>query len=203
MSAERLIVFVRAPQEGAVKTRLAATLGAPAALVAYQRLLTTVCNHLDSLPPSSVEFRHTPDDAGIQLSPWMRRGWACEPQGSGSLGKRLERATADAFSSGVQRLVLIGSDCPDLTASDIQSAWNALHVHDVVLGPAEDGGYWAIGLRAPVPEVFRDIPWSTPSVLETTLDRCRTLKLSTKTLRQLRDVDTQADWEAWLQRAAP
>jgi hypothetical protein len=203
MSAERLIVLVRAPQEGVVKTRLAATLGAPAALEAYHRLLTTLCDQLDSLPPGAVEFRHTPDDGGMLLSPWMRRGWILEPQGSGSLGERLERATADAFSRGIQRLVIIGSDCPDLTASDVHSAWDALHSHDVVLGPAEDGGYWAIGLRTPSPEVFRYIPWSTPSVLEKTLERCRTLQLATKTLRRLRDVDTQADWEAWLHRAAP
>lgn len=200
MSTERLIVFVRAPQEGVVKTRLAATLGASAALKIYNRLLTTLCDHLDLLPPGSVEFRHTPDEAGTQLLPWMRRGWTRQPQGNGSLGERLERATSEAFSSGVQRLVIIGSDCPDLTASDIQSAWDALHSHDVVLGPAEDGGYWAIGLRAHTPGVFHDIPWSTASVMEKTLERCRTLTLSTKTLRRLRDVDTQADWEAWIRR---
>ena len=203
MSPERLIVFVRAPQEGVVKTRLAATLGASAALEIYHRLLTTLSNNLDALPPGCVEFRHTPDDGGLLLSPWMRRDWTLQPQGTGSLGERLERATAAAFSSGVQRLVIIGSDCPDLTTTDIHSAWEALHSHDIVLGPAEDGGYWAIGLRAPTLEVFRDIPWSTDSVMEKTLERCRTYKLSIRTLRCLRDVDTQADWEAWIRRAAP
>lgn len=202
MLAEKLIVFVRAPQEGVVKTRLAASLGTSAALEIYRRLMTTLCNNLDALPPGSVEFRHTPDDGGLLLSPWMRRGWTRQPQGTGTLGERLERATVEAFSSGVQRLVIIGSDCPELTASDIHSAWEALHSHDVVLGPAEDGGYWAIGLRAPTSEVFHDIPWSTASVMEKTLEQCRAQKLSTRTLRRLRDVDTQADWEAWIRRVA-
>jgi rSAM/selenodomain-associated transferase 1 len=197
MSTERLAVFVRAPVRGAVKTRLAATLGDQAALAAYEELLTTLCTHLSPLPPRSIALHHTPDDGAPALSRWLQPGWSVRPQGDGTLGDRLSRAVLNAFGEGVQRLVIIGSDCPDVQQSDIREAWRALDTHDVVLGPAEDGGYWAIGLRLPCVALFREIAWSSAEVLQQTLARCRDLHLSVHTLRPLRDIDTQADWEVW------
>ena len=197
MSAERLAVFVRAPVRGAVKTRLAATLGDQAALAAYEQLLTALCTRLSALPPHSIAMHHTPDDGAPALSRWLQSGWSVRPQGDGPLGTRLSRAVLNALAEGVQRLVIIGSDCPVIQESDIREAWRALNTHDVVLGPAEDGGYWAIGLRSPRVEVFREIAWSSAEVLQQTLARCRELHLSVHTLRPLRDIDTQADWEAW------
>jgi len=107
-----------------------------------------------------------------------------------------------AFKRGARRVVIIGSDCPYLTATDIQLAWTALKSHDLVLGPARDGGYWLIGLRRPCDRLFFRIPWSTGAVLRTTFSRAQTENLKCKLLRRLSDVDNVADWNEFLVRDA-
>ena len=95
-------------------------------------------------------------------------------------------------------MVIIGSDCPWLSDGDIEEAWNDLKTHDLVLGPARDGGYWLVGLRELKPEVFKGISWSTETVLEQTLEHARAGGLRFRLLRELRDVDTLGDWYAFL-----
>jgi rSAM/selenodomain-associated transferase 1 len=198
MSDQKLIVFVKAPRSGAVKTRLAATIGAREACAAYQRLVETLLRHLADL--ENVELRFTPDDASSEVNHWARSLWRVAAQGSGDLGCRLDQAFRHAFNEGAKRAVIIGSDCPDVRGEDIQAAWTALLSHDVVLGAATDGGYWLIGLREPQPELFAGIPWSTGEVLRQTLDRCRITGLKTHLLRKLSDVDTEDDWQQFLTR---
>lgn len=196
MNEQRLTVFLRAPRPGAVKTRLAATLGAAEACAAYRHLVETLLQQLVEL--ENVELCFAPDDAGSEIKPWSRTTWRLTAQGTGDLGSRLDRAFRRAFDEGAKRVVIIGSDCPEVSASDIQAAWTALLPHDVVLGPATDGGYWLIGLRAPQSGLFEDIPWSTNAVLRKTLERCRAAGLTTRLLRELTDVDTEADWRRFL-----
>ena len=198
MNERRLIVFLKAPRAGAVKTRLALTLGAAEACAAYRRLVETLLRQLAAL--ENVELCFAPDDAGSEIKPWARTTWRLTAQGAGDLGSRLDRAFRRAFDEGDKPIVLIGSDCPEIVASDIQAAWTALLSHDVVLGPATDGGYWLIGLRAPKSDLFASIPWSTNAVLRETLERCRAAGLTTRMLRELTDVDTEADWRRFLAR---
>src|SRR5262245_62441377 len=94
-----------------------------------------------------VELRFTPADAEAEIRPWLRPGWRAVPQCDGDLGVRMMNAFADAFRAGANRVVIIGSDCPYLDAGDVRIAWTQLRACDLVLGPAEDGGYWLIGLR--------------------------------------------------------
>ena len=195
-SESRLIVFVRAPRAGAVKTRLAQKIGADAACDAYRKLVHAVLIGIESI--SDVQLRYSPDDAESEVQPWLRRSWSLAPQGTGDLGERLTRAFADSFASGARRVVIIGSDCPWLSDGDIQEAWNHLETHDLVLGPAHDGGYWLVGLREPKPEVFNGISWSTETVLNQTLEHARAGGLRFRLLRELRDVDTLGDWYAFL-----
>ena len=195
---ERLIIFLKAPRPGYVKTRLAEKLGPEGAAQAYQILLSTLVAALKSLP--SVQLRFSPDDAREEISPWLQPGWEAEPQGKGELGERLERAFAAEFSRGTRRVVVIGSDCPDVVVSDLQRACSRLAAHDLVLGPARDGGYWMIGLRQPVPLLFRGIPWSTSEVLLTTLERAAAARLTVYQSRRLADVDTLAGWRGYLRR---
>lgn len=196
MSDERLILFLKAPRPGYVKTRLASALGAEAACAAYRRLVETLLPRLAGI--DDVELRFSPDDACAEIAPWLQRGWTAAPQGPGELGARLARATREAFAAGAKRVAVIGSDCPRVTAEDIASAWGALARDDVVLGPAVDGGYWLVAMRRPEPRLFSDIAWSTGVVLEQTLAQARAAGLSVKLLRELPDVDTPEDWQRFL-----
>ena len=197
--ASRLVVFLKAPRAGTVKTRLAETLGADAACAAYRQLVGALLTNLAPLP--RVELCFTPVDASAEIEPWVRPGWSTCPQTGGDLGERLHSAFAEHFISDAQHVIIIGSDCPDVTALDIEDAWLALEGHDVVLGPALDGGYWLIGLRAPQPGLFTAMPWSTDRVFGETMRRAREADLRVALLRELSDVDTLADWERWGRRS--
>lgn len=193
---ERLIIFLKAPQSGRVKTRLAAELGPATALHTYQRLVKTLLGRLSTV--ERAELRFSPDDAAGEVSHWLREGWKLRGQGAGDLGERLCRAFRDAFESDARRVVIIGSDCPDVTHVDINAAWAALETHDVVLGPATDGGYWLIGLRAVHQALFDGIHWSTSTVLTETLAACERIGLKVHRLRELADVDTADDWRRFI-----
>jgi len=193
----RLIVFIRAPQPGQVKTRLAAEIGADEACRAYRHLLSRLMPTLRS-SNFSVELRHTPDSAAGELTPWITSGWDLAPQGEGDLGERLERAVRQSTRAGFTRTLIIGTDCPYLTSADLVDAGNALSANDIVIGPAEDGGYWLIGTCKHHAHLFQDIPWSTDEVLATTLARGQGAGLKIGILRTLPDVDTVDDWHRFL-----
>jgi rSAM/selenodomain-associated transferase 1 len=191
-----VIVFLRAPELGKVKTRLAATVGPAVALTIYERLLALTFAALRQVP--EVTLRVTPDTAIPAVTRWRQPGWNLAPQGEGDLGTRLARAVADSGVSAARPVVVIGCDCPQLAVTDlVEAAWE-LEEKDVVLGPATDGGYWLIGLRRPAPELFRGISWGTDRVLTESLAAAATAGFSVGRLRELRDVDTEADWQAWL-----
>ncbi|MEY2408394.1 MAG: uncharacterized protein QOF48_1064 [Verrucomicrobiota bacterium] len=195
LTSHRLIIFLKAPRPGLVKTRLAVELGVEAAHAAYVRLVEVLFKNLTRLDPAdSVELRFTPDDAAAEIEKWRLPGWLVSPQGPGDLTQRLSSAMRDAFETGARRVVIIGSDCPQVTAQDIQTAWGELENHDVVAGPAIDGGYWLIGMRSHHPQIFEGIAWSTSAALAQTLERCRAQRLTVKLLRPLEDIDTAADW---------
>src|SRR5207247_10744258 len=124
---------------GLVKPRLAKTIGPQMAASAYRHLTEILLSQLCAL--RTVELRYTPDDALTEIQAWLRNGWTAHPQGEGDLGARMHRSFEEAFAGGAERVVIIGSDCPTITAADIQSAWNGLASHDLVIGPARDGGY--------------------------------------------------------------
>jgi hypothetical protein len=187
----QLIIFVKAPRPGHVKTRLAEAIGAGAACSAYREMVEALLRNLRGL--DDIQLRFTPDDALAEISHWVHPPWTAAPQVSGDLTQKLIAAFHEAFASGAERVAIIGSDSPDISRTDIQSAWAALTDHDVVLGPTEDGGYWLIGLRAERPALFQNIPWSSNSVLQETLARAETAALKTSLLRVLPDIDTVED----------
>lgn len=115
-----------------------------------------------------------------------------KPQLTGDLGQRM----LACFEDGVN--VLVGGDCPRMSTAYIAEAFDSLDSHDLVLGPTEDGGYVLIGMNEPIPQVFEEMPWSTESVLQTTVDVANALGLRVKCLDQVWDVDTKADYLRWL-----
>ena len=194
MPEPRIIVFVKAPRPGFVKTRLAEAIGDEEACEAYRRLTETVLARLTSLP--HVEIRFTPDDAKDEIIAWLHKGWVAAPQGEGDLGQRMHRAFMEADGAAI----IIGSDCPYLEPSDIEIATKALQTHDMVFGPAADGGYWLIGLTAPHTALFERIHWGTDTVLAETLANAESINLSSQLLRELIDVDSVNDWKDWADR---
>ncbi len=195
---DRLVVFLRAPRPGTVKTRIAAELGDDQALAIYRELLAVV---LDALPTRlPVELRFTPDDAGAEIQPLLRSGWTAVAQGDGDLGERLARSARDAFESGARRWVVIGTDAPEITAADLAWAFSGLVANDVVVGPALDGGYWILGLSRFTTGLFEGIPWGESNVLEATETAARAAGLRLSRLRPLADIDTGADWRGYQTR---
>ena len=196
MATSRLIIFLKAPRPGFVKTRLAAALGPDGACAAYVRLVETLLHRLRDR--TDVELRFTPDDAAAEVRSWARPGWLMEPQGRGDLGGRLICAVEKAFHDRCEAVAIIGADCPEVSNGDVDGALEivASGKADVVLGPAKDGGYWLIALRKPVAGLFTGIAWSTDSVLAETRARAHGLGLTVEEMRTLTDVDTPDDWDS-------
>jgi uncharacterized protein len=150
-------------------------------------------NHLRGL--REVEIHYSPRDGAGELQEFVQPGWAIKPQAEGDLGQKLESAFREAFAAGAKKVAIIGADCPHVREADIREAWRELNKHDVVLGPATDGGYWLIALKSLRPELFSDIPWSTDQVLAVTLKRAKENGLRTQLLSIYSDVDTAEDWK--------
>jgi len=197
--SDKLLVFLKAPERGKVKTRLARSIGEADALGAYELILKTLLERLSSL--RDVEIWFDPPGADSLVRPLLRPGWDLFPQSGSDLGCRLSGALENCFARGASRVLVIGSDCPYLNENDITLAWQSLNENDLVLGPALDGGYWLIGMKRLHQELFMGIPWSSGTVLEETLKRATNCGLSVLTLRELSDVDTVEDWRRF-QRSA-
>lgn len=191
-----LLVFARAPARGRVKTRLAAELGADAALAIYRELGRGVVQRV-SAAECDITIAVTPDDATGLVQEWLGHHLRCIPQGSGDLGSRLARAVEETGSAPGTSTVVIGTDCPAVDAALIEAAFRALDASDVVLGPTHDGGYYLVGVRRPEPALFERVPWSTALTLAVTLERALAAGLRVSLLPWHSDIDTAADWRAW------
>lgn len=194
----RLLVFARVPLLGRVKSRLAASIGNEAALETYRELLAITREAVvASGVPVTVWLAETagPIPTAAETREWPALAVQCQPVGD--LGERMAAAFYHAFAEGAGRVVIIGTDCPGLRAAHLTHAFAALAEHDVVLGPATDGGYYLLGLRAPCPALFENKQWSTPTVLAETVAEARRLGLRVTLLAELRDVDDAADLAEW------
>lgn len=202
-SGERLIVFTRYPEPGRTKTRLIPVLGSDGAADLHRRMTEHTIARVKRLTTTralAIEVRY---QGGNQYSMerWLGHGISFRVQGNGDLGARLERAFRDAFQEGCKRVLVIGTDCPGLTIEILRSAMDALYASDLVLGPAGDGGYYLIGLRRPMSQLFRDVMWGTEHVLARTLEIADELGLSRALLIPLDDVDLPEDLRVWEQES--
>lgn len=183
----RLAVFARSPVPGRVKTRLSPALPAPMAAALYGGLLADT---FAAAGAARVDERWAcwADEPGPAPGGFLER-----TQQGGSLGERLQHAVGRLLTADGDRALILGSDTPPLTGAHIEEAFAALDLLDLVLGPTLDGGYWCIGLKCAVPELFRDIPWSTREVLTRTLVRAQGAGLGVATVATLGDLDTPED----------
>ena len=203
MAAEpRLCLFVKAPERGRVKTRLAQHLGATAACRAHEALVAHVVDRL-ACCALTKELWVAGDVGHPQVTVWSQRlGAVTRTQPQGDLGVRMHAAVSACSAAG-QPALIVGSDLPEVDAPYVQRAAAALAAYDLVLGPVEDGGYGLIGLKAPAPLLFRGMPWSTERVLAETRSRAAQLRLSVAELSTTWDVDDIDGWRRFLALRGP
>jgi len=194
-----LIVFTRYPEPGKSKTRLIPALGPEGAADLHRQM----CEHTLSWARrmqsgSEVSVEIYIDGEGQDLfRKWLGDDVLYRPQGKGSLGARMNRAFQDSFHAGMAKVIIVGTDCPGISEGPVQEAFLALEENDLVLGPANDGGYYLIGLRRPAEDLFKGIPWGTEKVLARTLEVAQRLGLRTFLLGPLGDVDRPEDLHLW------
>ena len=193
MKRGRLILFLKAPRLGAVKTRLGASIGSLAAWRFYNAMLTRLWRRFAQEQRWRTVLAVSPDQGAARWPPGLAR----QAQGRGELGRRMARA----MMAGDGPVVLVGGDIPDLSARHIAQAMQALKHADAVFGPADDGGFWLVGLRRGqwAARLFHGVRWSSPQTLTDTLANlpatARVVQLET-----LSDVDTRDDYRAYLRR---
>ena len=185
-----LIIFVRKAELGKVKTRLAATMGDEKALDVYKELL--VFTHNISLGVKADKFVFYLNEIE-KIDLWSQGGYKKMSQCEGDLGEKMYNAFSSLFRNGYNQVMIIGSDCPELTTAIMEDAFKMLKHNDVVLGPANDGGYYLLAIKKIYAELFTDIYWSTEKVLSQTLAACTTAGLSFALLPKLTDIDTEAN----------
>ena len=197
-----LIVFAKAPIEGYVKTRLCPPLTTDEAASLHGSLVLDLLECCQSLKGCDriLAGSPTPDHPFFKALN-TRFGMPIWEQVGEDLGARMAQAFQVALGSPYQAAVIIGTDIPGITAPLISTAFKSLQAHDIVIGPTKDGGYYLIGLRQPVPELFEHITWSTDTVFSMTQEKAKAMDLSLKILPTLRDLDTIEDLQAFIQES--
>ena len=189
-----LLFFVKNPERGKVKSRLAADIGDESAVRLYKGLVTRMLSTLKggTFPLYICFF---PETAWKPIENWLGKKYRYIPQNGKDLGERMRNSFIDGFTMGHKRVVLIGSDIPDLPIKYIEEAFESLREMDAVIGPAYDGGYYLIGFKDKTfsPQVFEGIAWGTKSVFDETMKKLRRFRRAVHTLPRLRDIDTVED----------
>ncbi|MFT5667075.1 MAG: rSAM/selenodomain-associated transferase 1 [Vicingaceae bacterium] len=187
---KHLIVFVRNPVLGTVKTRLAVSIGHEKALEVYKDLIEKCRNECLAVDAKKNLFY----SKVISNDAWDNEAFTKYIQNEGDLGDRITAAFREIFKEE-GKVVIIGSDCYDLDAKTIEEAFEKLADSDVVIGPANDGGYYLLGTNSFQPELFQNITWSTELVLDETIQQAKFKNLSVSLLKELIDLDTLEDLE--------
>jgi len=192
MTENALGLFAKYWKPGKVKTRLAASIGLQRAAASYRHFVVTL---LERLSVCQVEkwLAFTPSGRIDEFQEIAPAGWQLDLQADGDLGDRMRAFFSRRFAEGSERVVLVGSDSPQLPLESIQQAFEQLHESQVVLGPTEDGGYWLVGAAGGVPDIFSGIPWSTPRVWQATIEALQAAKISYRVLPVCYDIDTGDD----------
>jgi rSAM/selenodomain-associated transferase 1 len=185
-----IVVFARYPEQGKVKTRLGSEIGHDLAVKLYRIFIRLTLLTAKKLPATQAYLAITP---GTKRDAFAREfclsGWHVFTQRGEDLGARMKHAFDYVFKSGVEKAVIIGSDSPTLPADHLQSAMQSLQDVDLVLGPAQDGGYYLIALRTAQDALFRGITWSSNTVFRDTLAIAARSALKTTLLPEWYDVD--------------
>ncbi len=194
-----VIVFAKYPEEGKVKTRLASTLGDKFAKDFYK-----VCaehTFKEILKTNRNDTRHflfySEENDRNKIKKWTHSKFLLFPQQGKDLGEKILNAFQSVFKNDVSKSIIIGTDLPDISSDIINDAFELLNESDVVLGPAKDGGYYLLGMKKIIKELFIDLPWSTDRLLKKTLEIIKSQNLKVSILPELSDIDTESDLNNW------
>ena len=192
MNTDRLIVFVKNPVPGQVKTRIARSVGEHKAVEVYRHLLVYTQQLVKSFAAQCVVYYGdfvNPNDG------W--NGYPKQQQTGADLGERMLNAFQEQFVTGAKKIVIIGSDCLDITPDHLLQAIDVLDTVDVVIGPATDGGYYLLGINQLHPFLFQEMPWSQPELCQRTEWAVLQHGLTFARLDELTDIDEWADYERY------
>ena len=196
ISSNALIVFQKNSVLGKVKTRIAASMGEERALQIYKFLIQKTyaaiseANSMDVLVFFSDDIEKIP-------STFFKNPYQAFLQNGENLGERMKNAFQEVFKLGYKKAVIIGTDCPELSAEIINNSFSILKNSLVVFGPSTDGGYYLLGMKRLIEELFTEIPWSTNEVLTLSLKKLKEKKIEAQFLPVLADIDTEEDWNLY------
>ena len=200
-----LIVFVKNPIPGAVKTRLQTRYAPDQVAALYTAFVRDVLARAERIDVDRRVIAFDPPDAESEVSALFGGGvkalWESVPQVQDDLGARMREALVQELDAGASAAVLIGTDIPSLPAHHITRAFDLLHTKDVVLGPSTDGGYYLVGVSKSTPEIFEGVEWSTPRVLAQTIDRVQCAGNTLGLVPPYFDVDTPDELDFLLAHA--
>ncbi|MCE7056718.1 TIGR04282 family arsenosugar biosynthesis glycosyltransferase [Algoriphagus sp. AGSA1] len=188
---DAVLIFQKNTQLGKVKTRLAAAIGDQAALHAYELLVKYTHRVASRLKAQKILWFSDYMEEDLSSYP---KNYRFELQSGSGLGEKMSNAFQKLFTENFDRLLIIGTDCAELTPELLDTAFKELEENDVVIGPALDGGYYLLGMRKFIPGIFQGIPWSTDQVAALTKDYLSRNGYSYSQLKPLSDVDVIEDW---------
>jgi len=199
MKKQRLIIVTRYPEIGKTKTRMIPLLGAKGAMELHRQMTEYLVNKCQSLGQNNREIiiYFTGGNEHL-MQQWLGSNFIYKPQVEGDLGLKMKSAFIDAFNQGITEAVLIGTDCPEITIELLQQSFKLLiNNQDLVLGKAQDGGYYLIGLNRLIEPIFHHIKWGSSQVLSQTLTIAKNLNLNYHLLPELSDIDRPEDLSIW------
>jgi len=188
-----IVIMAKAPVPNKVKTRLTPPLGPFEASRLYHSFLLDKVEQVKTFEEASLFMAYTPRSSESFFRSIIPPGFSLISQAGKDLGERLTNVSRDVFALGASKVLMLDSDTPNLPINHIREGLARLDEVDVVLGPCDDGGYYLIGMRSFIPEIFREIPWSTALVTEVTTKKVQTLGLTFSMLPGWYDVDTGKD----------
>lgn len=200
---ECIVMFIRAPQKGKVKTRLSRDVGPETALDLYKTFTEDMLQTI-TMAGVAASVHYHPHESRSAVADWLGPSFDYQAQRGEDLGQRMENAFCKSFEAGYRRVLLVGSDLPDLPVSVFHDAFAHLKTHDAVIGPATDGGYYLIGFSSETffPEIFLQVSWGSRRVLAQTHGRFSQSGLSVYLLPKWCDIDDLNDLKAFQEKHA-
>lgn len=197
-----VIIFVKYPAEGNVKTRLGKSLGVEFAVRFYKAMAEHTFQVCLSLPKEEYDIIvfYDKDDETEPVRDWIPGDFQIRLQKGSDLGDKMKNAFELVFEKSYKKVTIIGTDCPDLNTGILLKSFREVSKKNVMIGPSTDGGYYLLGMNRFYPFLFDDIEWSSTRVLTDTINKAKANNLSMFMLPELIDIDTEKDLEEWLSK---